>query len=132
MKNELSPIAWLNLQNHVDDRGLLRVVDLEEIPFTPRRFFSITVSAINQERGGHSHIECWQMLFCVAGDIEVHVSIDESISIFRLSENGPGLVIPPGYWSKQVFQNPSSVLGVMASHPYDPNDYIYEIPSAYK
>ncbi|CAB5055162.1 unannotated protein [freshwater metagenome] len=71
------------------------------------------------------------MLYAIQGNIQVQIAIDNSISSFSLTEDGPGLIVPPGYWAKQIFLTSFSILGVMASHPFNPDDYVHEIPPVF-
>lgn len=125
--NEIEPVEWLDIQHIEDGRGQLSVIESSQIPFSPSRFFMSTVKGENRERGGHSHKECWQLLFCISGQIDVHiVKTDESV-IYALSQDGRALLIPAGNWCKQIFRDAHSVLGVIASHPYDSEDYSYSV-----
>ena len=125
--SELDLVEWLNLQFIEDSRGRLLAIDSGQLPFFPSRFFMTSVRGEVRERGGHSHKESWQILFCISGEIEVHVVTKNATEKYSLKQDGCALVIPPGYWSKQVFQDVNSVLGAIASHPYDPDDYVYEL-----
>ena len=125
--SEMDLVVWLDLQFIEDGRGQLLVIESGQIPFPPARFFMTTVRGEVRERGGHSHEECWQILFCISGEIEVHVVTKKATQIYSLKQDGRALMIPPGYWSKQIFRDVHSVLGAIASHPYDPDDYIYEV-----
>jgi hypothetical protein len=126
--SEVNLVEWLDLQFIEDSRGQLLVIESSQMPFSPARFFLTTVLEEVRERGGHSHKECWQILFCISGEIEVHVVTNKATEIYLLKRDGRALMIPPGYWSKQIFRNVNSVLGAIASHQYDSDDYVYEIP----
>lgn len=126
--SEVSRVKWLDMQILEDGRGQLTVIESSQIPFTVARFFFTTVKGENRERGGHAHRECWQLLFCITGQIDVHVVTTDGLKIYRLLQDGRSLVVPAGNWCKQIFRDADSVLGVIASHPYDSADYMYEIP----
>jgi hypothetical protein len=125
--SELRQVEWLEIQCLADSRGTLSLIESAVIPFTPARFFFTSVEGENRERGGHSHKECWQLLFCLSGQVDVHVVTTNSTKNYGLSQDGRALLVPPGIWCKQVFRDVNSVLGVIASHPYDAMDYVYEI-----
>jgi len=40
-----------------------------------------------------------------------------------------GVLIPPYNWTQVHFKEKNSALYVLASQPYDPNDYIYSEPN---
>ena len=119
---------WLELSTFNDSRGSLTVLDAQCLPFTPSRFFYSSVRNSGDERGGHSHKTCWQILFCLQGLIEVDCTWLGGSSSYTLIAGGSALIIPPGVWCKQIFRTSSSLLGAIASHPYDSSDYIYESP----
>lgn len=125
--SELRGIEWLQIQFIGDSRGSLSLIESNSIPFIPARFFFTKVEGENRERGGHSHKECWQILFCLSGQVDVQVITTNGSKKYALSLDGRALLIPPGIWCKQVFRDVHSVLGVLASHPYDEGDYVYEI-----
>ena len=125
--SELRRVEWLDIQFIEDSRGQLSVIESNLIPFLPDRFFFTTVKGENTERGGHAHRECWQLLFCISGQIDVQVVMTDGSEIYGLSQDGRALLVPPGNWCKQIFRDVHSVLGVIASHPYDAEDYVYEI-----
>jgi hypothetical protein len=124
----MEPVRWLDIQFIEDNRGQLLVIESAQIPFPPARFFTTSVIGENRERGGHSHKDCWQVLFCISGEIEVQVVTKNSSEIYALKVGGSALLIPAGYWCKQIFRDAHSVLGAIASHAYDAADYVYEIP----
>jgi hypothetical protein len=125
-----SPVApsIISLSTFSDNRGKLTVVETNEIPFLPLRYFFSTVKNNLIERGGHSHKECSQILFCLAGAIKVICLWEEEKLEVELHPGIEALLVPPGVWCKEVFITSDSILGVLASHPYDPGDYIYESP----
>ncbi len=114
-----------------DLRGSLTAGELpsEGIPFTPRRWFLQYNVPSREIRGEHAHHVCHQFLVCVAGSMSVAVDDGERRTEIVLDEPTLGLHIPPLVWASQFRYDPDSVLLVLASHAYDPDDYIrdYEL-----
>lgn len=108
-----------------DLRGSLAAMEFDGLPFVPRRFFTIFDVPSTDVRGAHAHHECHQFLVALAG--AVSCMIDDGHHpprTFRLDRPGVGLHMPPMTWGTQFNYEPGTVLGVFASHPYDPADYI--------
>lgn len=125
---EVSSPSILKLSTFLDTRGMLTVVEANQLPFIPARYFFSTVHQKFTERGGHSHKTCSQILFCLAGSIHVTCLWGNEKLVVDLSPGIEALLVPPGVWCKQVFTTADSLLGVLASHPYESSDYIYEMP----
>jgi acetyltransferase-like isoleucine patch superfamily enzyme/dTDP-4-dehydrorhamnose 3,5-epimerase-like enzyme len=111
-----------------DLRGALTTADLpsEGIPFTPRRWFLVYDVPGREVRGEHAHRTCHQFLVCVAGRLRVAVDDGESQAEVTLDDPTVGIYVPPGIWASQFGHEENACLLVLASHPYDPEDYIRE------
>lgn len=107
-----------------DDRGVLMAVECDALPFPPVRVFTVIPSAPGTLRGGHGHLRCSQVLFCVQGQVDVTVRGGWGEVHHRLRPDGEGLLVPPLTWCSQKYVLESSCLLVFASHPYDADDYI--------
>jgi acetyltransferase-like isoleucine patch superfamily enzyme len=112
----------------VDLRGSLTAGDLPStyVPFEPRRWFVVYDVPGGDLRGEHAHRECHQFMVCVAG--RMSVAVDDGERRVEVQLDGPtlGLYIPPMVWGSQFRHEHDTVLLVLASHPYDPGDYIRE------
>lgn len=108
-----------------DLRGSLTAGEIpKDIPFAPRRWFLVYDVPNREVRGEHAHHVCHQFLICVSGSISVAVDNGERRDEVTLDDPTLGLRIPPLVWASQFRYEPGSVLLVLASHPYDPADYI--------
>lgn len=107
-----------------DDRGFMGIVDFEQLPFTPRRFFWLNEIPSGAMRGGHAHRTCEQLIVCISGSVRcVSTSLDGSIHDVSL-KSGDSYYLPLFHWLElQEFTKGSNV-GVFASEPYDEADYI--------
>jgi UDP-2-acetamido-3-amino-2,3-dideoxy-glucuronate N-acetyltransferase len=116
------------LAEYSDLRGRLTAGELpgECVPFVPRRWFLVYDVPSREVRGEHAHRVCHQFLVCVAGSVSVAVDDGEHRGEVLLDEPTLGIYIPPLVWASQFRYDPDSVLLVLASHTYDPSDYIRE------
>lgn len=111
-----------------DLRGRLTAAELPDecVPFAPQRWFLVYDVPSREVRGEHAHRVCHQFLVCVAGSVTVAVDDGEQRTEVKLDEPTLGIYIPPLVWASQFRYERDSVLLVLASHAYDPDDYIRE------
>lgn len=119
----------INVPNKKDNRGVLSIIENIQ-PFEIKRVYYITqVPNRLIERGGHKHKICKQLLVCLNGSCSIHI-INKQIgvdSIVILDSESKSLLLEPGDWHKMFEFSQGSVLLVLASEKYDPDDYILEI-----
>ena len=108
-----------------DLRGELSVGEFEkDVPFAPRRYFLVFGVPSAKVRGEHAHRVCRQFFVCVRGACSVLADSGACRQEFRLDDPLIGLQIPPRVWGVQYKFTSDAVLLVLASHPYDPSDYV--------
>lgn len=109
----------------VDDmRGTLAALEHSELPFVPQRTFSVFDVPSERLRGAHAHRECWQFLVCLTGSLRCVVDDGAHRDEIDLEGADFGLLVPPMVWGTQYRQTRDAVLLVLASLPYDNDDYI--------
>jgi acetyltransferase-like isoleucine patch superfamily enzyme len=120
----------IRLTRASDLRGSLSAVDFEgDLPFVPRRLFTVFGVPTQEVRGEHAHRECEQVLVCVAGSVRAIVDDGTSRREFLLDSPDVGLYMPPMTWGTQYRYSADAVLVVLASLPYDASDYIRDYDS---
>lgn len=107
-----------------DLRGSLSAVEFGGIPFVPQRFFSVFAVPSSDVRGQHAHRRCEQLLVCLAGSVTCLVDDGKRRATYLLDGPSQALYMPAMTWGSQLNYSPDAVLGVFASLPYDPDDYI--------
>ena len=108
-----------------DQRGMLSSLEFnDELPFTPVRLFYIQDVPNGFTRGGHAHKHCQQILFSIAGECEVSLKKNSTSIRIKLDSPSLGIYIPSAIWADLKFEPQNSLLLVLASHPYDPLDYL--------
>lgn len=118
-----------NFEIYNDNRGLLVALDLKTIPFVVRRVFTIKGNGGEITRGGHAHKECWQFLYPSATGVKVHYINLHAAGIVDLSL-GNGLLVPPFNWIEITIPNENVTVSVLASHSYNKDDYLYNLPNS--
>ena len=116
---------FIRLRRAADLRGSLTALEFEtDLPFVPRRVFSVFDVPSAEARGEHAHRTCHQLLICVRGAIQILIDDGRERSELSLSDPGVGLYLPPMVWGSQFGYSPDAILIALASHPYDPDDYV--------
>lgn len=110
---------------HASDlRGKLTAIEFEsDLPFTPRRFFSVYDVPSTDVRGQHAHRACEQFLVCLAGSVTCLFDDLDLRFTAVLDDPTRGLHMP-AMTGAQYNYSADAVLGVFASLPYDSADYI--------
>ena len=123
--NKIENCNLIKLTQIQDRRGnITPVTNYKEVPFEIRRIFYIYDIPGGENRGGHSHKECHQLLVAASGSFKVE--LDDGINKETKILNRPnfGLHIPPGIWAAEKSFSSGSVCLVLTSDLYDENDYI--------
>ena len=116
----------INLQNFSDERGLLSVMTERNIGFEFSRVYFIKDVPKNTVRGDHAHVYTTQFLVCLSGECKIKINNGFKTTHVKLKDPKSGLLIPPMHWSEIVYNQKDTILLVLASHDYDPVDYIHD------
>ena len=129
-KGSTSPLGvggcqLITLRQHCDYRGPLAVLGQGDapLPFAPQRIFLVH-SATGTVRGEHAHRLCHQLLLCTHGSVRIRIDDGQHDRTIILNQPHLALHIPPMVWAEQDQHSPDAALLVLASHPYDPADYL--------
>ncbi len=113
------------LPSFSDMRGSLTPLEYGKgLPFVPARVFLVYEVASSRVRGEHAHHACEQFLVAAHGGVSVVVDDGANRAEVRLADSTVGLYLPPKVWGIQYKFDRDSVLMVMASRPYEAEDYI--------
>lgn len=113
------------LSKATDMRGSLIALELvSDLPFVPRRYFAVYGVPSPDVRGEHAHRACEQFLICLKGSLRAITDDGAERREYLLDSPDVGLYMPAMTWGTQYAYTPDAVLGVFASLPYDPADYI--------
>ena len=115
----------IEIRSHADARGALSVVENGAIPFDIRRVYYLYGVPIGAIRGEHGHKQLEQIIICMHGRVDVTLNDGLQQYPFILDRPDRGLHVPPGLWRSLYFREPGTVVCVLASRPYEVEDYIY-------
>lgn len=123
--SQVKNVKLVKLSTAIDLRGSLVAGEVDkQIPFIPKRFFTIFDVPSKESRGAHAHKKCDQFLVCLSGSVRAIVDDGNIREEFTLSSPSDGLYLPAGTWGTQYRYSKNAVLLVLASHEYDSDDYI--------
>ena len=113
----------IETQRHNDDRGSLLPVDFDNMPFVPRRLFTVAGMPAGTIRGEHGHHIGQQLLICLHGSIDILLRSKSEEAHITLLPDGLGLLIGSNIWCRQTYVTDKSVLLVLTSESYNPDSY---------
>ena len=93
------------------------------IPFDIARVYYLYDVPGGARRGGHAHRELEQLIIATSGSFEVVLDDGTDTRTVMLRRSHVGLYIPPMIWRELVDFSYGSVCLVLASAPYDEDDY---------
>lgn len=115
----------IKLPKIMDVRGNLSVIESNRhVPFDIQRVFYLYDVPGGESRAGHALQTCYQFLIAVTGSFEAVIDDGKAKQVFILNRAYYGLLIPPLYWRELQNFSTGSVCLVLASQPYDENDYL--------
>ncbi len=114
--------ALLTVPSFSDHRGSLHVLETI-IPYDIKRVYYIH-GVPGEDRGGHRHKTARQVLICLHGSCTIYLNDGKVESEITLNTPDRALLVEPEDWHIMKSFSKDSILLVLASTPYDVNDYI--------
>ena len=126
MMHNMNKVQMLEFPQRGDDRGHVVIVEGGiDVPFEIKRAFYIYGSDAEVVRGCHANRKSEFVLINVAGSSKVIVKDGEgNEAIFCLNRPHTGIYLPTLVWKEMYDFSEDSVLLVLASEHYDPEEYI--------
>jgi UDP-2-acetamido-3-amino-2,3-dideoxy-glucuronate N-acetyltransferase len=118
-------VCMIELQEIVGDNGRLVVAETPVgLPFTAMRVFTLMDIPEGEARGTHAHRQCEQFLICMRGSVTAVIDDGTCREELILDRPTVGLFMPALTWGTQYNYSSDALLVVLASDPYDADDYI--------
>lgn len=115
----------ITLNRHHHENGNLTVVENgQQLSYDVKRTFYIYDVPGGAERGGHSHMTCYEFIIAISGSFDV--TIDDGFDRYTYTLNRPyqGLLVVPGIWRTLQNFSSGSICLALASDHYNENDYV--------
>ena len=123
--NSVYDCTIIELDKHHHEKGNITVVENNKtIPFDIKRTYYLYDVPGGEARGGHAHQKLSQLIIAASGSFTVTLADGNVKRTFVLNRPYQGLYIVPGIWRVLDDFSSGSVCLVLASHPYEENDYI--------
>jgi hypothetical protein len=116
---------WTDFPVMHDARGNLSVIESgRQVPFDIQRIYYLYDIPPMAERAGHAHRELSQVFIAISGSFDLHLDDGVEKRSVHLCRANRGYVVRPWIWRDLDNFSGNSVCLVLASHLYDPTDYI--------
>lgn len=115
----------INLPKFLDKRGNLSFIEeFKQIPFKIERTYWIYDVPGGERRGGHAYKETEEFIVALSGAFDVNIDDGVKKTTYSLNRSYYGLYVPKGYWREMNNFSTNSLALILASTPYNSNDYI--------
>ncbi len=119
--------ALIDFPKITDPRGNLTVAQaLTDVPFAIKRAYWVYDVPAGECRGGHAHKSCKEVLIALSGSFHVTIDNGEEQKTVLLNHPYQGLLIDTDVWRTLDDFSSGAVCLVLASEPFDEDDYIRE------
>lgn len=127
MKSSVYDCVILPLSKIHNRAGNITIIEGESnLPFKISRIYYLYDIPGGEDRGGHAHIELFQLIVAAGGSFDVLLDDGQNKKIVTLNRPDYGLMIVPGIWRELMEFSSGSTCLVLASHKYNESDYIRE------
>lgn len=109
---------------HRAEGNITPIQNGELLPFDIARTYYLYDVPGGVSRGGHAHKELHQLLISVMGAFDVVLNDGMRSKTVRLERAYFGLYIPPMIWRELENFSSGGICVVLASLPYDENEYV--------
>ena len=117
--------AIIQFPKILDDRGNLTFVEEERhVPFKIARVYWIYDVPGGESRGSHAYKELQEVIIALSGSFEVYLDDGMAQKTVTLNRAYYGLYVPSMIWRRMQHFSTNSVALVLASLPYDKEDYV--------
>lgn len=126
-------IEIINLPKILDRRGNLSIIEeFKNIPFKIERTYWIYDVPGGEARGGHAYKENQEFIVALSGSFDVILDDGAGKKTYHLNRSYYGLYVPKGVWREMNNFSTNSLALILASTPYNVEDYIYDYQSFLK
>lgn len=120
-------IKLIQLPKIEDARGNLTFIEgNNHVPFEIKRSYWIYDVPGGASRGGHAFKEQEEFIVALSGSFDVILDDGVTKQTFHLNRSYYGLYVPKKVWRSMENFSTNSLALVLASTPFDENDYVRE------
>ncbi len=116
----------IDLPKVLDSRGNLSFIEAcRQVPFRISRAYWIYDVPGGETRGGHAFRHNQEFIVALSGSFDVVLDNGKRRRTWSLNRSYYGLYVPRGYWRQMQNFSTNSLALILASEPYDRQDYLY-------
>ena len=104
--------------------GRLGIIEFQKLNFPPARLYWISDLIPGSVRGNHAHKTLRQVMFVIAGSINIKLYEGDDEIYHKMEPSGQVLYIEPGIWREFWTDELGSVVCVLCDQPFNESDYI--------
>jgi dTDP-4-dehydrorhamnose 3,5-epimerase-like enzyme len=124
MSTTIDDCRIIDLGKHHGATGNITVVENgKTVDFDTKRVFFIYDIPGGVTRGAHAHKTLRELIIAATGSFEVRVFDGEREKSFLLNHPSKALLLPNGVWEELKNFSSGAIALVLASTPYNPDDY---------
>lgn len=117
----------IDLPKVPDSRGNLSFIEeCRQVPFRISRAYWIYDVPGGETRGGHAFRQNQEFIVALSGSFDVVLDNGRRRRTWSLNRSYYGLYVPRGYWRQMRNFSTNSLALILASEPYDRQDYLYD------
>lgn len=118
--------AKIEIPHIINKLGNLGFIQESGLPFPIKRIYFISEVPQGEKRGQHGHKKLQQVIIALKGSFEIRV-VKKNLDVHYLMNDFKfGLYIPSESWRELSNFTEDAVCLVLASLPYDEDDYVYD------
>lgn len=122
--------AIIQFPKILDDRGNLTFIEARRhIPFDIKRVYWIYDVPGGESRGSHAYRELQEVIVALSGSFDVFLDDGLAQKTVSLNRAYYGLYVPNMIWRRMQHFSTNAVALVLASLPYDANEYVKDYPN---
>ena len=115
----------IDLPKFLDRRGSLSFIEQgQHIPFDIARTYWVYDVPGGEKRGGHAYRQNQELIVALSGSFDVVLNDGRGEQRFHMARSYYGLYVPHMTWRMIDNFSTNSVVYVLSSTKYDPEDYI--------
>ena len=115
----------IDLPKILDPRGNLTVAQsMDHIPFNVSRVYWVYDVPAGESRGGDAHKQCREFIVAASGSFTVTLDDGYTQTSYHLNHPWQGLYVETGVWRTLNDFSSGAVCLVLASDPFEEDDYI--------
>ena len=124
----------IDIKRICDLRGNLAVIESPgSLPFAPVRCYWLNDIPAGENREGHAYHRTAELIVLLSGSFTVATrDACGTREDFRMTRPDTGLLVPPGIWRQLIGFTTNATALIVASTPYDPDDYIRDFATFLK